>query len=124
MNSKGQRGNCTYNWQWELNSQYKGWLTTLKADRKKALCKWWDRVIDILNMGESALKLHMKSERHKNNSRIGGEQAVTLSSFGFDLASLDKKIKFLAGKAEGIILYNPIFWLYDIFTHRNCFFLD
>ena len=25
----------------------------------------------------------MKSERHKNNSRIGGEQPVTLSSFGF-----------------------------------------
>ena len=34
-------------------------------------------------MGESALKSHMKSERHKNNNRIGGEQAVTLSSFGF-----------------------------------------
>ena len=40
-------------------------------------------MIDISNMGESALKSHMKSERHKNNSRIGGEQAVTLSSFGF-----------------------------------------
>lgn len=25
----------------------------------------------------------LKSERHKNNSRIGGEQPVTLSSFGF-----------------------------------------
>ena len=40
-------------------------------------------MIDISNMGESALKLHMKSERHKNNSRTGGEQAVTLSSSGF-----------------------------------------
>ena len=25
----------------------------------------------------------MKSKRHKNNGTIGGEQAVTLSSFGF-----------------------------------------
>ena len=83
MNSKGQRGNCIYNWQWELNSQYKGWLTAFKADRKKALCKCCDRIIDISSMGESALKSHMKSERHKNNSRIGGEQPVTLSSFGF-----------------------------------------
>ena len=40
-------------------------------------------MIDILNMGESALKSHMKSERHKNNSRIGGEQPVTLSSYSF-----------------------------------------
>ena len=40
-------------------------------------------MIDISNMGESALKSHMKSKRHKNNGTIGGEQAVTLSSFGF-----------------------------------------
>ena len=83
MSSKGQRGNCIYNRQWELNSKYKGWLTAFKADRKKALCKCCDRMIDISNMGESALKSHMKSERHKNNSRIEGEKAVTLSSFGF-----------------------------------------
>ena len=61
----------------------KGWLTAFKADRKKALCKCCDRMIDISNMGESALKSHMKSERHKNNSRIEGEKAVTLSSFSF-----------------------------------------
>ena len=83
MNSKGQRGHCIYNRQWELNSNYKGWLTAFKADRKKALCKCCQQMIDISNMGESVLKSHMKSERHKNNSRIGGEQPVTLSSFGF-----------------------------------------
>ena len=38
----------------------------------------------------------MKSERHKNNSRIGGEQAVTLSSFSF--VSCGNGIQ-LAGKA-------------------------
>ena len=32
-------------------------------------------------MGESALKSHSKSEKHKQNSRC--EQRVTLSSFGF-----------------------------------------
>ena len=50
---------------------------------QKAFCKCCDRMIDISNMGESALKSHMKSEKHKNNSRIGGGQPVTLSSFGF-----------------------------------------
>ena len=29
-------------------------------------------------MGESALKSHMRSKRHKNNGTIGGEPAVTL----------------------------------------------
>ena len=97
MNSKGQRGNCIYNWQWELNPKYKGWLTAFKADRKKALCKCCDRMIDISNMGESALKSHMKSERHENNSGIGGEQPVTLSSFGF--VSYGKGNLVEAGKA-------------------------
>ena len=68
MNSKGQRGNCIYNRQWELNSKYEGWLTVFKADRKKALCK--KGMIEISNMGESALKSHMKSERHKNNKKL------------------------------------------------------
>ena len=74
MNSKGKRGDCIYNRQWELNSEYKGWLTAFKDDRKKAFCKCCDRLINISNMG---------SKRHKNNGTIGGEPAVTLSSFGF-----------------------------------------
>ena len=101
MNSKGQRGNCIYNRQWELNSQYKGWLTAFKGDRKKALCKCCDRIIDVSNMGESALKSHMKSERHKNNS--GSRQPMTLTSFGFvscgnrDAAELGKVEKWKSG---------------------------
>ena len=55
-------------------------------------------MIDVSNMGESALKSHMKSERQKNNSRIGGEQPVTLSSFGF--VSCENGNLAEAGKAE------------------------
>ena len=55
-------------------------------------------MIVILNMGESALKSHMKSERHKNNSKIGGEQAVTLSLFGFVSCENGNSVE--AGKAE------------------------
>ena len=44
MNLKGQRGNCIYNRQWELNSKYKGWLAAFKADRKRpyanAVIEW------------------------------------------------------------------------------------
>ena len=35
LNSKGKREDCIYNRQWELNSEYKGWLTAFKADRKR-----------------------------------------------------------------------------------------
>ena len=96
MNSKGQRGNCIYNRRWELNSQYKGWLTAFKGDRKKALCKCCDRIIDVSNMGESVLKSHMKSERHKNNS--GSRQPMTLTSFGF--VSCGKRDAAELGKVE------------------------
>ena len=81
MNLKGKRGDFIYNKQGKLNSEYKGWLTGFKADRKKAFCKCGDQMIDISSMGESTLKSHMRSKRHKNNGPIGGEQAVTLSLF-------------------------------------------
>ena len=149
MSSKGQRGNCIYNRQWELNSKYKGWLTAFKADRKKALCKCCDRMIDISNIRESALKSHMKSERHKNKLEVNRlwhyphsvlymyhvEMGIQLKQEKWELCFeaicektqwccfLRHKIKFHAGKAEGMILYNPILWLYDIiFTRRNCYF--
>ena len=96
MNSKGQRGNYIYNRQWELNSQYKGWLTAFKGDRKKALCKCCDRIIDVSNVGESALKSHMKSKRHKSNS--GSRQPMTLTSFGF--VSCGNRDAAELGKAE------------------------
>ena len=81
MDSKGQKGRCIYNIKWELDSQYKGWVSAFKADKRKALCKSCDRLIDISSMGESALKSHMKGENHRLNSRCG--QQATLSSFGF-----------------------------------------
>ena len=37
-----------YNWHWECNSLYKGWVTEFKGNRKKALCKCCDRM-DFLN---------------------------------------------------------------------------
>lgn len=81
MESKGRKGQCLYNKKWERNPQYKGWVSALKADKRRALCQWCDRTIDVSSMGESALKSHSKSEKHKQNSRC--EQRVTLSSFGF-----------------------------------------
>lgn len=81
MESKGRKGQCLYNKKWERDPQYKGWVSAFKADKRKALCQWCDRTIDVSSMGESALKSHSKSEKHKQNSRC--EQRVTLSSFGF-----------------------------------------
>ena len=81
MESKGRKGQCLYNKKWERDLQYKGWVSAFKADKRKAMCQWCDRTIDVSSMGESALKSHSKSENHKQNSRC--EQRVTLSSFGF-----------------------------------------
>ena len=52
----------SYNNKWELDPQYKGWVSSFKADRNKARCKWCDRLIDISSTGESALIWHAKRE--------------------------------------------------------------
>ena len=49
MESKGRKG------QWEFHPRYKGWVSALKADKRKALCQWCDQTIDVSSMGESAL---------------------------------------------------------------------
>ena len=69
MESKGRKGQCLYNKKWEHDSQYKAWVSAYKADKRKALCHWCDRTIDVSSMGESALKSHSRSEKHKQNSR-------------------------------------------------------
>ena len=59
MSSKGQRGNCIYNRQWELNSKYKGWLTAFKADRKQDSCDgtWQRRGFSFLNGCVTAISM-------------------------------------------------------------------
>lgn len=130
MESKGRKGRCLYNKKWERDTQYKGWVRTFKADKRKALCQWCDRTIDVLSMGESELKSHSKSKKHKQNSRC--EQRVTLSSLGiFELhkglitctrcvkKALEKNVispgkvleKYLKRKASG--LYEPWFVLHQ-----------
>ncbi|KAG1693155.1 hypothetical protein GQR58_007120 [Nymphon striatum] len=75
------KGQCVYNAKWESDPQYKEWIGALKGDKKKALCKLCDRLILLSSMGESALKSHAKSEKHKNI--IQSKQGITLSDFGF-----------------------------------------
>ncbi|KAG1686949.1 Telomere-associated protein RIF1 [Nymphon striatum] len=79
--STTMKGQCVYNAKWESDPQYKEWIGALKGDKKKALCKLCDRLILLSSMGESALKSHAKSEKHKNI--IQSKQGITLSDFGF-----------------------------------------
>ena len=44
-----------------------GPVGALKADKRKALCQCCDRIIEVSNMGESALKSHPKIEKHKQS---------------------------------------------------------
>lgn len=50
------RRKCIYNKEWEENPAYKDWVQPLKSDKTNCICLACDRVVDISNMGESALK--------------------------------------------------------------------
>ena len=99
MESKGRKGQCLYNKKWEHDPQYKAWVSAYKADKRKALCHWCDRTIDVSSMGESALKSHSRSEKHKQNSRC--QQRVTLSSFGFGSSASTSKCS--SGNVEACV---------------------
>ena len=62
------RNKCLFSRKWLSNKDY-SWVRECnnKEDKYKALCSICNKTFDIGAMGESALKSHMKSEKHKSN---------------------------------------------------------
>ena len=61
------KGSCRFNSKWAACETYKDWLRPFKSDSRKALCILCDKLIDLSNMGESALRSHCKSSKHVGN---------------------------------------------------------
>ena len=76
------RNKCVFSCKWLSHNNY-SWVRECKEDKYKALCSVCNKTFDIGAMGESALKSHMKSEKHKSNQA---------STFGVQIKS------FLAAK--------------------------
>jgi len=55
-----------FNRKWLSTKDY-SWVREFKGDKSKALCSICNKVFDIGAMGESALKSHMKSDKHKTS---------------------------------------------------------
>ena len=51
---------------WLSNSEYNGWLS--KKSDSLAQCKYCVKDIDVSNMGETAIKSHMKGKKHVQKS--------------------------------------------------------
>ena len=60
------KNKCLFSRKWLSNKDY-SWVREYKEDKYKALCSICNKTFDIGAMGESALKSHMKSEKHKSN---------------------------------------------------------
>lgn len=54
-------GKCLFNMEWLSKKEYAEWLRACDNDRK-AKCSWCSKEFDIANMGEAAVKSHMKGE--------------------------------------------------------------
>jgi len=56
---------CTFNTAWLANKEYKAWLMQDPGNRDTmARCRYCLKSLDISNMGEAALRSHMKGKRH------------------------------------------------------------
>ena len=58
---------------WLSNSEYNGWLS--KKSDSLAHCKYCVKDIDVSNMGEMAIKSHMKRKKHVQKSHHRRNQA-------------------------------------------------
>ena len=57
---------CRYNVSWESIPEYKEWLGPDPKDSAAARCKVCRKTFNIANMGEAALKSHMKPSKDKS----------------------------------------------------------
>ena len=75
-------GKCVFNRKWLSDAKF-SWVKEFKGDKQKAMCCACNKVIEIERMGESALKSHMKGEKHKRNTcaTSGSTQSLLMSTF-------------------------------------------
>ena len=59
-------GKCVFNRKWLSDAKF-SWVKEFKGDKHEAMCCVSHKVIDIERMGESALKSHMKGEKHEEH---------------------------------------------------------
>ena len=53
-------GKCSFYELWLLKAEYQSWIEVVPSDVYKARCKFCRTILELPNMGESALKGHMK----------------------------------------------------------------
>ena len=75
-------GKCVFNRKWLSDAKF-SWVKEFKGDKHKAMCCVCNKVIDKESMGESALKSHMKGEKHKRNAGVSSTstQSVLMTTF-------------------------------------------
>jgi len=81
-------GKCVFNRKWLSDAKF-SWVKQFKGDKHKAMCRVCNKVIDIERMGESALKSHMKGEKHERNTGAtsSSTQCVLMATFSCKGAS-------------------------------------
>jgi len=61
-------GKCRFNDAWLQHEVYSAWILKIPGKPESARCKLCLSNFNIGNMGEAALKSHMKSEKHKKHA--------------------------------------------------------
>ena len=72
-------GKCSFNHKWLNMEEYK-WVRQFKGDSKKAICIVCNKTIALTSMGESALRSHMRGNKHQVNVKSNGT-ASTMKPF-------------------------------------------
>lgn len=73
-------GKCKFQSAWLEHSEYRHWVRPETSDPYRAKCAVCQKSVDIATMGESALKSHQKSAKHRSKV-AAGEGCSSVTSF-------------------------------------------
>lgn len=89
------------------DDRFRSWVKQLKGDNNTANCTVCFKVIDLGNMGEAALRSHMKSRKHVDALKAQTSSDITLFSSNFvrsksktDNPTVDENISTCIGESS------------------------
>ena len=83
-----------------LNPSFSQWVQKVKDNKTKTTCTFCKKTFSLSNMGSTALKSHIKSEKHKKNASSVNDRQIKITNVFVNTSKFESTSVFRAFKQD------------------------